>query len=236
MNTVPPGQKVIFAEQAFLALAREWRDMAVTTEPDRALPEQADTAALACLLLAVECGKQFTKAANLQCEENELVAFSHWEPRTAYGQVESLAWGLCRNDTADDTSRTPVEEMIDAFTHPKSDFRCWMMKLGWMVRPWLPADKVVPLLLKNVDDTLGYVRLAMGLARGLCTTDEELEAFIAGYEHPTCGDQFAERIALFRGEGFALSQMEFWKLESRCRRMIERAALALSSVPRPGLA
>jgi len=227
MNTVPPGQKVILAEQAFLALARKWRDIAAKSGPDCALPEQADTAALACLLLAVEWGKQFTEAVNLQCEENQRLADSRWTVPTvpSIARLEALVWRLCRSGMAGAPSRTAeMDELLNAFTAPKSDFRWWTMRQGWMVRSWLPADEAVPLLLKNVADTLGGVRLAMGLARGLCATDEELEAFIAGYEPPNgFAAQFADRIKMFREEGFALSQMEFWELESRCRRMIEQA-------------
>jgi hypothetical protein len=226
MNTVPPGQKVILAEQAFLALAREWRDIAAKTGPDCALPEQADTAALACLLLAVEWGKQFTEAVNLQCEENERLADSRWTVCTvpSIARLEALVWRLCHSGTAGAPSLIAgIDDLLDAFTHPNSAVRLWTMKQGWMVRSWLSAN-AVPLLLKNVADTLGGVRLAMGLARGLCATNEELEAFIAGYEPPNgFTDQFSDRIKMFREEGFSLSQMQFGELESRCRRMIEQA-------------
>jgi hypothetical protein len=229
MNTVPPGQEVILAEQAFLTLAREWQDIAAKTGPDCALPWQADTTALACLLLAVEWGEQFTEAVNPLIEENKGMAFSRWSSVPPIQELETLVWRLCRSDTAGAPSRTvSMDDLLGTLNHHNSDIRTWVMKLGWMIRPWLPAGEAVPLLLQNVADTLGGVRLAMGLARGLCATDEELKQFIAGYEPPEFADQYADRITRFREEGFALSQREFWNYESRCRRMIEQAVLGMT--------
>ena len=229
MNTLPPGQNGILAEQAFLALAREWRDIAAKTDPNRALPAQADTMALACLLLAVEWGKEFTQVVSPLIEENERRALSQLR-MPYYARLEALPWRLCRSDAAGPPSRTPgMAVLLDALTHPHSSLRMWVMTVGWMVRPWVPADEAVPLLLKNVADTLGGVRLAMGLARGLCATDEKLEQFIAGYEPPDgFADQLTDRITMLREEGFALSQMYFWELECRCRRMIEQTVFGMT--------
>lgn len=216
--------RAVRAEQVFLALAREWRDMAATAGPDCALPEQADTAALACLLLSVEWGAQFTEAVNQQLEENEGMASSRWS-RPFYGTFEALVWNLCRCGTPGNPAQSAVIDLLlRTLINHSSAVRTWAMDVAWMVRPWLPADEGVPLLLKNVADTLGGVRDAMGLARSLCATDEELEKFIAGYSPPDgFADQFAERITMFRREGFALSQRDCLERESRCRGMIEKA-------------
>lgn len=142
---------------------------------------------------------------NPQIKENQRLALS----RPFYGNFDALVWRLCRSDTAGAPSRSAgMADLLHALTHHDSGVRGWVMNVGWMVRPWLPADEAVPLLLRNVVDTLGGVRLAMGLARGMCATDKELEAFIAGFKPPDgFVDQFADRITRCREEDFALSQM-----------------------------
>jgi hypothetical protein len=195
--------------------------------------------ALACLLLAVEWGKQFAGAINQEIRENEQLASSRWTASSrgalaaitgmdVVARLEALVWTLCGSGMAGAPSRTEgMALLLDALIHGRSFFREWMIQIGWMIRAWLPVAEAVPLLLRNVADTLAGVRLSMGLAHRLCAADDTLEAFIAGFRAPEgFADQFAHRIAMFREEGFALSEMSLWELECRCRRMIEQAVLA----------
>lgn len=212
-------------DQALIALARKWRDITAKVKRDCALPEDADMLALSCLILAAEWGDHLTKSVNPVLEENAGLADARWTMHS-YSDIEKLAWRLCHSDTETESMReVAVESLIEYLTHHNSAVREWAMKLGWMARPWLPACTVVPLMLKNVADTLGGVRSAMGLARGLCATDSDLEAIIAEYEPERYVEQYANRIKIFREEGFFMSQTSLLDLECRCRQIVEREIL-----------
>lgn len=209
-------------DQTLIALARKWGDVTMMAERDCALPEYADMLALSCLLLAAEWDDQLTESVNPVIEENAALAEKRWSIH-ASSDMEKLVWRLCRRDTETESMRDEaVESLIKYLTHHNSDIRSWAIKLGWMARPWLPDFIVVRRMLKNVADTLGGVRLAMGLASGLCATDNDLETFIAEYKPEEYVEQYADRIKTFRKEGFFLSRAELLDLESGCRRIVEQ--------------
>lgn len=206
--------------------------MAAQADRDCGLPQKADEIALTCLLLYSEWGKQFSKAAVHQAAANTELASTRFPAlRLAFldvaSWIDALAWRLCSaHDAGGQGPDSVIAELVSGLTHNQSAVRSWMMEIAWMVRPSIPVDRAVPQLLKNVADTLGGVRMAVGLASALCSSDEVLESFIGGCQPPDMfADQFANRIKSFREEGFFLSQAYFWSLESRCRRMIEQTVL-----------
>jgi hypothetical protein len=224
------GQPIV-AEQAFLKIAREWQDATMTAASDNALPTKADTMSLACLILSDEWGKQFTEGVDPQIKENERLAFSRWNG-APFAKYESLIWRLAGAISGKAPQSEIMTELIDTLTIHNSAIREWAMKLAWIVRHLMPAGVVVPLLLLDVENTLGAVREAMGLASALCQTNDELENFIAKYEPETYAEQSDSRIKQFRGEGFGLSQFTFLSMESDCRRMIEESILGCAlSIP-----
>lgn len=226
------SHRLPLAEQAFIKLASLWHETAAHSDPERALPKKADDTALACLLLHSEWGRQFGTAALQRADANARLASTRFPAqRLAFldvgSWIDGLPWQLCRPAAAlgGDTGY-PMGRLVLSLTHHQSSIRCWMMEIAWMVRASLPIDEAVPRLLKNVADTLLGVRMAMGLASALCPTNEELDKYIESYVPPEgFADQFNERIAAFRQEGFSLSPTYFWALECRCRRMIEQAVL-----------
>jgi hypothetical protein len=225
-----PGlvQKPTVAERAFLVLARRWHDGFAVVDMNHAPPRDVDEVALACVLLAVEWGSDFTAVARNQCELNRELGSKREVP-----WIDCLPWELCEASWAADPRDTGAVETLTAnLDHHNSALRGWCMELAWMCRPWLEKLVCTLSLLKNVADTLGGVEVAMGLARGLCSSDEELNEFIAAYEHQPpdrFANQFAERIKAFRDVGFFLTQIHHLDLECRCRRMIEGAVLGQGS-------
>ena len=212
-------------DQTLIALALKWRAVTAKAKQDRSMLEDADMLAFSCLILAAEWGDHLTESVNPVLEENEKLINVEW---TIYSDIEKLVWRLCRRDKeAESMLDLAMESLIEYYlTHHNSAIRIWAMEVGWMIRPWLPAHTVVPLMLKNVADTIGGVRLAMGLALGLCTTEIALETFITEYEpEESYMKQYANRIELFRKEGFFLSQTSLLGLECRCRQIIEREIL-----------
>ena len=215
-NIEEPGP----AERAFLVLARRWHDEFTLVDENHAPPREVDEIALACVLLAVQSGHGFTKIGLDQCELN-------WElaSKRQVSWFEQLPWELCQaSRTANPLDLRPTEPLVANLDHPNSSIRGWCMKIAWICRSWLDKDMCIPLLLKNVADTLGHVQFAMGLARRLCASTEELEEYIGRYGPPVAfADQFARRIKVFRNIGFFLTQAVPLDLECRCRRLIESA-------------
>lgn len=211
-------------EQTFMQLARDWSRITEKANADCPMPRQADLISFACLLLAVEWDDYLTDTVITIILENERLAYSRWSI-PVYGNLEALVWKLCPKDMPDKPARSAaVAELIRMFNVQGSSIRGWAMEMGWMIRPWLPVDEVVPLLLSNVANTLGFVREAFALARALCKSDEKLEDFIRKQEPDIFyWEQFENRIKTFREEGFGMSQLRYFVAENECRKIIERA-------------
>lgn len=224
-----PRENVTLAEQAFVTLARQWRDMAEKAGRDGDLPGQADMVSLACLLLAVEWGWGFSKAADSLRRENDSLARQRLKAGP-YAILDMYVWELCEGGIADESLRAEsMYSLRENMTHHNSAIRKRIMTMAWMVRHWFTSDDEIALLLKNVADTLCGFRMAFGLARGLCVIDEELELFVVWFNPPDgFADQFADRITMFREEGFVLSQKELWECEARCRRMTQKAVFGMT--------
>lgn len=207
-------------QQTLVSLCRDWNDLALESKRDVALPPSADESALSALLLAVEVGNSFPATAIEECEKNVQLAISRWS-NPLFANADALLWRLC----IPNTRREEIRYLVRNLSHGNSAVRIWMMKLAWLIHPWLQADDVMPHLLKNIADTLGGIRMNMGLASVLCQPSELLEKYIAEYESEDFPDQFNKRIEQFRSEGFTLSQWYFWMMETRCRKRIQSVML-----------
>lgn len=240
--TVPPPVPTM-AERAFLKLAREWLVEVEKIPKDNALSCAADELALACLLLAVEWGAEFTDVARQQMEVNrEAVA-----ARDRASWIDQLPWKLClAANLASPPQSDAVEELIANLDHHNSSIRCWMMKLGWMAVPWIkalastsmginPVEAAVRLL-KNLADTLGGPFMAAGLAARLFDKADGFLSFAKDYARPAqrgedeeCRtgmmEQYQDRLKYVEEHGIQAVQAPFWQAEALCRREIEKAGL-----------
>lgn len=240
LETGKPGQLALFtpfpivAERAFLALARQWHVDVQAVAKNTRLPRAVDILALSCLLLAVEWGSEFTDVAWRQMEANWKAAAGHRD----VSWHDELPWQLCEAPLMmkkPPSETLGVKKLIVNLDHHNSSIRCWMMEIGWIARSWLAAPEAMPLLLKNLADTLGGPFLAAGLAAALVSTVDEFWTLARDFKHNDDGfaKQYADRLKFVKDYGILEVQAPFWNLEARCRKVIADAVLGLRLVP-PG--
>lgn len=236
LETGKPGQLALFtpfpivAERAFLVLARKWQDDVQAVDKNTALPRAIDQIALSCLLLAVEWGDKFTDVARHQMETNREMAAVRREP----SWYDLLPWELCQASFMVTPPETvAVERLTVNLDHHSGSIRCWMMEIGWIARSWLAAPEAIPLLLKNLADTLGGPFKAAGLAVALVSTPDEFWTSARDFKHhdDRFSEQYARRLKLLEDHGILDIQMSFWHLEVQCHKVIEDAVLGLKLVP-----
>jgi hypothetical protein len=211
------------AERVFLGLARQWQaHLEAQAEPRKITPDM-DNLALACLLLAVEWGKDFTPGIRAQAMHNR----DQVEGHSPIPLLDQLPWNLClcANSKKPPHKQNAVRELTDHLDHPQSGVRLWCMKVAWFVFPWLDRNDTLPLLLTNVADKLGYVSQAVGLASRFFDTPESFFAFAREFEPESYVTQYDQRLVQIKEQGLASYQSYFWEAEAQCRKIIEQACL-----------
>jgi len=217
------------AERAFLALARDWvAKYEEQGDPKRMTTEMSDIE-LACLLLSIEWGWEFTAVATRQAEINQGIAARHCECSWHL----DLVWRLCAVARRQNPEKSAaVDELLVNLNHEKSDIRIWMMRLAWMVRPWLPKSEVIERLLDNLANTLAGTGIALGLARAFCESDEELDSHINVFRtDPDFAEQFASRLAKAKEVGYMVFESRLSRREAIYRKQIEKAILGCRYAP-----
>ncbi len=209
------------AERVFIRLAEGWREGLATVARDSAPPRVVDELALAALLLAREHGATFTDAAGQQTQANIALAETRHMP-----WVERLPWRLATAARLKEPNQSSeLEELVCNLNHHNSAIRVWMMKLAWMVRPWLSPDTALPPLLENVAGTLAGVDMAWGLAGALFDSKELFHTSADSWRPEEFVDQYARRVALLKNPVLRTAQAELWKMEAVCRRLIADEAM-----------
>jgi len=205
-------------ERGFLSLAEDWAQAAILAGGDRIMPFAADRAALACLLLAKERASHLGQASKRAIEANYLQ-----RKETHFNICDSLPWELCAVGFHKVPQKaTALWSLSRLMGHANSGLRIWGMDLGWICREWLSADRVVPILLKNVADTLGGVDKTLALAAAFFDNEDQFfqaaEAFQApdGFE-----DQYVKRLGVAKDFGAAQYQIPFLRAETKIRKLIE---------------
>lgn len=240
LETGKPGQLSLatpfptVAEHAFLVVARKWNVDVQAADKNISLPRAVDILALSCLLLAVEWGDKFTDVARQQMESNRGAAAA----RGYQSWYDRLPWELCQASMMVTPSESvAVKKLTVNLDNHSGSIRCWMMEIGWMARSWLAAPEAIPLLLKNLADTLGGPFKAAGLAAALVSTPDEFWTLARDFKHhdDRFAEQYAHRLKLLEVHGIFDIQASFWKLEAQCRKEIAAGVLGLQLVP-PGRA
>lgn len=222
-------ERPIIAERVFLTLARRWSLLAGRTSPADSLPAAADTCGLACLLLAVEWGREFTSVAFREMEKNlEQVA-----RRRDVTWFDELIWSLClcANSAVPFCEQDAVKDLTINLDHQNSSIRCWMMQIAWFVTHWIDPVEAMPSLLKNVADTLVGVTMAAGLAGRIYGDDVDKFMEYARKSNPPANfaNQYNDRLGCIEESGIAACQAVFLKLEIGVRKLIEQSSLPFHS-------
>lgn len=210
------------AEVVFTRLAGSWRKQCADVQRDLPLSRSLDEIALAALLLAVEHGDSFSRAARAEAE----LAMAACEKRLA-PWLDRLPWHLsaCFSDGRID--RVPLERLITNLSHPKSDVRIWILELAWIVRGELELSEVLAPLLENVASTLIGVEMSWGLAGEFFWQVENFVREAEEYEPQDFSGQYADRVAGLKRQSLMQTQSRFWWAESCCRRVITETAFSL---------
>lgn len=211
----PPVNPV---ELGFLELAWEWNTAAVQAGQDNILPSEADLPALACLLISKERNSFLGVASRGVIEANY-----NLRKDTRFKICDSLIWELCAACFKREPSKSSaMSSLVFLLGHPNSGLRIWGMELGWIFRDWLPAKRVVPILFKNVANTLGGVDEAAGLAAAFFESEDSFFEAAEAFEPPSKFEsQFADRIKEAKQHGAAHYQSPFLQSEARIRKLIE---------------
>lgn len=209
-------------DRGFLNLAREWNHLAVETGPNQCLTAEADQAAMACLLISKERHAHLSAAAKNQIEANYKLRLE-----TPFRICDSLLWELCAAAFHRVPSQAPpIRSLVLLLGHQNSGLRMWGFEMGWVVRDWLPADRVLPILFKNVADTLGGVDQAIGLATSFFETRREfLETAEAFDPEPSFSSQYFDRISQVEEHGIERWQTPFLRTEIKIRKAVEDRCL-----------
>jgi hypothetical protein len=190
---------------------------------DKLLSSELDDLSLASLLLAVGWGDHAPKVTS-----DGLAACLDQVSDRFWGDL--LPWQLalefCRHNPLGVCGLKLLTANLD---HHNSSARRWTLELAWIVRNKLNQADVVPKLLKNVADTLGYWNHSLGLCRTLLTDDAAFWQLAARFQANEYAEQYSGRLALAREQGLVVFQQPFQEMELRLRRKICELALGLTS-------
>jgi len=211
------------AERTFLVLAREWQAEYEAQPAPKRLTNHMGDLALACLILSVDWGNEFTDVARKQMEINRLTAVAHDHP----SWMNELPWELCQSSfLVSPPQSDAVQKLTVNLDHHNSSIRCWMMEIGWFVVPWLNPAEATTRLLKNLADTLRGQFKAAGLAARLFDKEDDFLAFARSFTPPdSFEEQYQNRLKRMEEFGIQTVQAPFWETEAICRKEIERAGL-----------
>lgn len=79
-------------------------------------------------------------------------------------------------------------------------------------------------LLENLGDTLAGPFMAAGLAARLFEDSKQLFGFAHNFDRVEHKEQYRQRLQYVEENGILSVQSHFWKLESECRRAIEKSS------------
>lgn len=210
------------SELAFFSLAEQWRSQLAGIERMRLHPRGMVESAYAALLVVFDDGEHFTPYAGREAEELIAECYERSVP-----WLERLPWELAYSRLAGSRQDRPARELVGNLDHPTSHVRVKVMELAWLVRGTLvQADALMPLL-KNVANTLTGVEMAWGLAGALFDSPEDFARAAAAFDAADFADQYEERLKVLRGESLTRWQAQYWRIESRCRRLSSETAMNL---------
>lgn len=238
--SLPGFSKVpTMGERVFLLLARQWYADIQTIDRHKAPPRSLDLLSLSCLLLSVEWGRDFTDVARDQMNINEEESNEAFGP---YPWLDQIPWQLCQASLETTPSDSEAVEHFTAnLAHHNSSIRVWMLEIGWITRSWLDASKAIPLLLKNLADTLAGQFMSAGLAAAIVAREDiegdgedKFYKIAEDCDFLVFQEQYLDRLNYIKEHGIGVCQSLFWMLETQCRRIISQAAFGqeMESLPK----
>lgn len=188
---------------------------------DGQLPDEMEAASFAAMLVCAEHRDHIT----LDHEPRITQCCDAMESRF-YGHYDLLPWALASK------LLRPTPEVTGLLTrsmaHGHSSIRVYTIQLAWLVRDRLVRRRCMPLLLKNVADTLGGWMASLGLCAALYPTADEFWAaaddFVLDADY---ANQYERRLAHVRESGLLATQASLLEVEARTRKTISDFALTL---------
>lgn len=189
------------------------------------IPWSVDRFAFASLLVCHEHGDGLEAAAKdiVRACKSEVATVSGWP------HLDTFVWECCE-DLIVSRCLSPVhtDALVAKMTHHKSDIRCHFLKLAWLIRDLLPAEEALPLLLNDVESTLGGWRLSLGLAMALHGGGVDTFASWALQEFSEIiSEQFEKRIEALKTHGESMVLYDFHAIELNLRALLQHLAAEL---------
>lgn len=177
------------AEFCLRNLLKEYSKGVFDLDGQRPITEPLDQTVFAIELIASEYGDEITEGEGLlelfaEAEEsvrdykNALYFPEDWLLADMFPLILSKA-KIRRDDAV--LRRTPAYRLL---SHPTSTVRWHAFNVVWFFRKHVPRAAVLPLLYKDIADTLGYVEQAIGLAASFYGSEEEFIESARAVEAP----------------------------------------------------
>ena len=178
-----------------LNLARKFEESFIAAGRPRVLPNELEDHALALLLICAE--RPHTPTGEEIQAIDQCISALEAGPEAFGWKV--LPFVLARSLLG--TTVVDATALLCRFvTHGSSAVREYVISMGWLIRGHLDATVLAPLLMLNVENTLGHWIESLSLCRGLYPSESEFWQMVDRYQPVDMPDQFNARIALTRSE------------------------------------
>ena len=211
----------LLPERVFLKLAQHWNQKYSAQANKKHCIAEVHEFALAAVLVAREYGKTFSNIAWQQIQENIDLT-----PQLSEIRLTWLIAGCAKEDPPGVHNNSPIKTLQQNLAHQGYLTHIVLLKLAWLVRPWLNCEETLPVLLISVaESAYPSFLMAWGLAAAITSPkelQEKAESFRGIDQDMTKSfDSHLEKIQSFHGVGLMEA---FWETESKCRRLIAEAA------------
>lgn len=167
-------------------LSSEWLLQWKQAGSPRAIPRSLDIVTSAIVLLSGEL--KTSTALDIASVIRILTQLTNWE-----SYPDTLVLGTALKLLTDGDVR-----QFPGLNEPSSGTRIWLLKHAWLLRRRLSPELHAPLLLNNVEATLGGWDLSLALCRALYRSEREFWNAVDQYTALAMPDQFRTRMAAAR--------------------------------------
>jgi hypothetical protein len=186
------------AEKTLCALVQAFQAQYAEARHSLPLPYSLDLLAFACLLVVSEHTLSHQDAvSDLIRDSREMVL------EDAMINLDGLPW-IAMVDLIEQgqLSKSTTRLLLLYLCHQSSSIRGYSLNLAWILRTYVPVEQTVPVLLKNVADTLMYVEMSLALAREICGGEDEFWKTADAFEpEPRFASQYRARIQEVKSRG-----------------------------------
>ena len=211
-----PGLSPSLASVALGRLMTQWLELMKAVPEGQTSTQETDRLVLAAVLLAHENASLVRGTCWAELSEClELARSGSW------AHLDEICWllvkGFVTTGVADARATRRLEQMLN---HHDSSVRTWFHYVAWMIHGDLDVETVRPILLQNLADKLGAVKLSAGLLAVLHPDKSLLDKEADAFEPAEFEDQYRTRLQQIRELEWNANAFNFWLAENTSRQLI----------------